>query len=69
MLEVLSTTDRCARKKVLYFLLNQLISLVKGNESCKASLNQCGVPTIILEGYQTVLQGDDKETSGKQLQH
>ncbi|XP_030854757.1 lysosomal-trafficking regulator isoform X6 [Strongylocentrotus purpuratus] len=63
MLEVLSTTDGCARKKVLYFLLNQLISLVKGNESCKASLNQCGVPTIILEGYQTILQQDDKETS------
>ncbi|XP_063958609.1 lysosomal-trafficking regulator-like isoform X1 [Lytechinus pictus] len=63
MLEVLSTTDGCAKKKVLYFLLNQLISLVKGNDSCKTSLNQCGIPTIILDGYRTILQDNHQDTS------
>ncbi|XP_071492648.1 lysosomal-trafficking regulator-like [Diadema antillarum] len=63
MLEVLAASDAFSRKNVLYFLLNQLISLVKASDACKDCLTQCGVPSIILDGYRSILQQDEESTS------
>ena len=67
MLEVLSTSQGQSRKKVLYFLLNQLISLAKGSDACKDALNECSLPSIILDGYRAILQKNDSDTSGESV--